>query len=397
MEVSKEVVDAAWIKDVFVFLGAAGIVVPLFHRARIGAVLGFLVVGLVVGPYGLGRIAQEYPWFEYLTIRDPRRVEPFAELGVIFLLFLLGLELSFARLWQMRRYVLGVGGIQVGLTALVIGAAAGLAGAGEAAIVVGLCLALSSTAIVMQLLREQHRSATATGRLALAILLFQDLMVVPILFVTGVLGGGKGGIGTGLLIALGQAAAAVGIIMVAGRYVMRPLLRFVVATGSRDLIMAVTVLIVVAAAGSTGAAGLTTALGAFLAGLLLGETEYGHQIEIDLDPFKGLLLGLFFVTVGMTIDLREIAAQALYVFAAVIGLLAIKAVTLFGAARVLGVSRALSLEVALILAQAGEFAFVVIALARGNGLFAEPLAQFVTAVVGISMILTPLLAIGARR
>jgi len=397
VEVSKEVVDAAWIKDVFVFLGAAGIVVPLFHRARIGAVLGFLVVGLVVGPYGLGRIAQEYPWFEYLTIRDPRRVEPFAELGVIFLLFLLGLELSFARLWQMRRYVLGVGGIQVGLTALVIGAAAGLAGVGEAAIVVGLCLALSSTAIVMQLLREQHRSATATGRLALAILLFQDLMVVPILFVTGVLGGGQRGIGTGLLIALGQAAAAVGIIMVAGRYVMRPLLRFVVATGSRDLIMAVTVLIVVAAAGSTGAAGLTTALGAFLAGLLLGETEYGHQIEIDLDPFKGLLLGLFFVTVGMTIDLREIAAQALYVFAAVIGLLAIKAVTLFGAARVLGVSRALSLEVALILAQAGEFAFVVIALARGNGLFAEPLAQFVTAVVGISMILTPLLSLGARR
>ncbi len=398
MEGTKEIVDATWIKDVFVFLGAAGIVVPLFHRARIGAVLGFLVVGLVVGPHGLGRIAQEYPWFEYLTIRDPRRVEPFAELGVIFLLFLLGLELSFTRLWQMRRYVLGVGGIQVGLSALVIGVAAVLAGAGrEAAIVVGLCLALSSTAIVMQLLREQHRSATATGRLALAILLFQDLMVVPILFVTGVLGGGQRGLGTGLLIALGQAAAAVGVIMVAGRYLMRPLLRFVVATGSRDLIMAVTVLIVVAAAGGTGAAGLTTALGAFLAGLLLGETEYGHQIEIDLDPFKGLLLGLFFVTVGMTIDLREVAAQALYVLAAVIGLLAIKAVALFGAARVLGVSRALSLEVALILAQAGEFAFVVIALARGNGLFAEPLAQFVTAVVGISMILTPLLALAARR
>jgi CPA2 family monovalent cation:H+ antiporter-2 len=217
----------------------------------------------------------------------------------------------------------------------------------------------------MQLLREQHRSATATGRLALAILLFQDLMVVPILFVTGVLGGGQRGLGTGLLVALGQAAAAVVVIRVAGRYVMRPLLRFVVATGSRDLIMAVTVLIVVAAAGSTGVAGLTTALGAFLAGLLLGETEYGHQIEIDLDPFKGLLLGLFFVTVGMTIDLREIAAQAFYVFAAVIGLLAIKAVTLFGAARVLGVSRALSLEVALILAQA-EIRIVVIPR-RGNG------------------------------
>jgi CPA2 family monovalent cation:H+ antiporter-2 len=398
VEATKEVLDAAWIKDVFVFLAAAGIVVPLFHRARIGAVLGFLVVGLVVGPYGLGRLVQSYPWFEYLTIGDPKQVEPFAELGVIFLLFLLGLELSFSRLWQLRRYVLGVGTIQVGLSALAIGAAAGLVGASrESAIVLGLCLALSSTAIVMQLLRDEHRSATALGRLALSILLFQDLMVVPILFVTAVLGGSDRTLGSALFLALGQAVAAVAIIMAAGRFIARPLLRFVVATGSRDLIMAVTVLVVVAAAGGTGAAGLTTALGAFLAGLLLGETEYGHQIEIDLEPFKGILLGLFFVTVGMSIDLREVAAQALHVLAAVIGLLAVKAIVLFGAARMLGVTRALSLEAAIMLAQAGEFAFVVIALARDNGLFAAPLAQFATAVVGISMILTPLLAMAARR
>jgi CPA2 family monovalent cation:H+ antiporter-2 len=400
VEGTKEILDAAWIKDVFVFLGAAGIVVPLFHRARIGAVLGFLVVGLVVGPHGLGRLVQSYPWIEYLTISDPKRVEPFAELGVIFLLFLLGLELSFSRLWQLRRYVLGVGAIQVALSALTIGAVAGVAGASrEIAIVLGLCLALSSTAIVMQLLRDEHRSATAMGRLALSILLFQDLMVVPILFVTGVLGGGGGerGLGTALVIALGQAAAAVVIIMAAGRFLARPLLRFVVATGSRDLIMAVTVLIVVAAAGGTGAAGLTTALGAFLAGLLLGETEYGHQIEVDLEPFKGILLGLFFVTVGMTIDLREVAAQGPYVVGAVVGLLVIKAITLFGAARAFGVPRALSLEAAITLAQASEFAFVVISLARSSGLFAPPLAQFVTAVVGITMILTPLLAWGARN
>ena len=400
MEGTKEILDAAWIKDVFVFLGAAGIVVPLFHRARIGAVLGFLVVGLVVGPHGLGRLVQNYPWFEYLTISDPKRVEPFAELGVIFLLFLLGLELSFSRLWQLRRYVLGVGAIQVALSALAIGAAAGIVGASrEIAIVLGLCLALSSTAIVMQLLRDQHRSATAMGRLALSILLFQDLMVVPILFVTGVLGGGGGerGLGMALVIALGQAAAAVVIIMAAGRFLARPFLRFVVATGSRDLIMAVTVLIVVAAAGGTGAAGLTTALGAFLAGLLLGETEYGHQIEIDLEPFKGLLLGLFFVTVGMTVDLREVATLWPYVVAAVVGLLVIKAITLFGAARAFGVPRALSLEAAIMLSQTSEFAFVVISLARGSGLIPAPLAQFVTAVVGITMILTPLLALLARR
>jgi CPA2 family monovalent cation:H+ antiporter-2 len=399
VEATREALDAAWIKDVFVFLGAAGLVVPLFHRARIGAVLGFLVVGLIVGPYGLGRLVGDYPWIQFLTISDPKRVEPFAELGVIFLLFLLGLELTWSRLWQLRRYVLGVGGMQVALSALAIGAAVALAGASrEAAIVLGLSLALSSTAIVMQLLRDQHRSATALGRLALSILLFQDLMVVPILFVTGMFGADAArGFGTSLALALGQAAVAIALIMAAGRFLARRLLRFVVATGSRDLIMAVTVLIVVAAAGGTGAAGLTTALGAFLAGLLLGETESSHQIETDLEPFKGILLGLFFVTVGMTIDLREAASNGLYVILAVVALLAIKAGTVFGAARMLGVSRVLSLETAIVLAQAGEFAFVIVALGRANGLLPPGLAQFVTVVVGISMVLTPLLALGARR
>jgi CPA2 family monovalent cation:H+ antiporter-2 len=399
VEGGSEALNAAWIKDVFIFLGAAGIVVPIFHRARIGAVFGFLVVGLIVGPFGLGRLEWNYPWVEYLTIDDPERVEPFAELGVIFLLFLLGLELSVARLWQMRRYLLGVGALQVGLSAVAIGAASVFAGAGyEIAIVLGLCLALSSTAIVMELMREQNRVATPVGRLALAVLLFQDLMVVPILFVTGVLGGGiEDGILTPLLIALGQAAVAIVVILVAGRFVARPFLRFVVATGSRDLIMAVTVLIVVAAAGATGAAGLSTALGAFLAGLLLSETEYRHEIEVDLEPFKGLLLGLFFVTVGMTIDVLQIAAHALSIAAAVFGLLAVKAMVFYGAARVFGVVRGTAIESSLLLAQAGEFALVVIVLARGDGLLGPELAQFVTAVVGITMILTPVLAFAAGR
>jgi monovalent cation:H+ antiporter-2, CPA2 family len=399
VEGASEALNAAWIKDVFIFLGAAGIVVPIFHRARIGAVFGFLVVGLIVGPFGLGRLEWNYPWVEYLTIDDPERVEPFAELGVIFLLFLLGLELSIARLWQMRRNLLGVGALQVGLSGLAIGVASVFAGAGyEIAIVLGLCLALSSTAIVMELMREQNRVATPLGRLALAVLLFQDLTVVPILFVTGVLGRGiEDGILVPLLIALGQAAIAIFVILVAGRFVARPLLRFVVATGSRDLIMAVTVLIVVTAAGATGAAGLSTALGAFLAGLLLSETEYRHEIEVDLDPFKGLLLGLFFVTVGMTIDVLQIAAHIFSIVAAVVGLLTIKALVLFGIARAFGVTRGTALESSLLLAQAGEFALVVITLARGDGLLGPELAQFVTAVVGITMILTPGLAFLARK
>lgn len=399
MEPAPEAIDPAWIKDVFIFLGAAGIVVPLFHRARIGAVFGFLVVGVVVGPFGLGRVAQDFPWAAYLTISEPERVEPFAELGVIFLLFLLGLELSFERLWQLRRYLLGIGAVQVGLSAVVIGTVIFLTGAGdEVAIVLGLGLALSSTAIVMQLLREENRTATPIGRLAVSVLLFQDLMVVPILFVTGVLGGGAAdGVLFPFLAAIVQAAVAVALIMFVGRRLVRPLLRFVAATGSRDLIMAVTVLIVVAAAGGTGAAGLSTALGAFLAGLLLGETEYRHQIEIDIDPFKGLLLGLFFVTVGMTIDLRVFAEYGLLMVAAVVALLAVKVAILFGAFRLFGLARGLSVEGALLLAQSGEFAFVVIALGRGNGLLDTPVAQFATAVVGITMILTPVLAVAARR
>jgi CPA2 family monovalent cation:H+ antiporter-2 len=389
---------AAWVKDVFVFLAAAGIVVPLFHRARFGAVLGFLVVGIAVGPYGFGRLAADYPIVAYLTIDDPKRAAPFAELGVIFLLFLLGLELSFRRLWQLRRYVFGVGAAQVLLSAVAIGAGSFFAGASlQIAIVLGMALALSSTAIVMQLLRDQRRGGTQLGRLALSVLLFQDLMVVPILFVTGMLGKGlEGGIALPLAIALGQAALAVAVITVAGRFVVRPFLGFVAGTGSRDLMMALSVLVVVAAAAATGAAGLSTALGAFLAGVLLGETEYRHQIEVDLEPFKGLLLGLFFVTVGMSIDLRLIASQFVWVIAAVAGLLLLKAALLFAIATAFRISRPVSLESALLLSQAGEFAFVVISISRNNGLIDLQLSQFVTGVVGITMILTSLLAPLAR-
>ena len=350
-----------WLKDVLVFLAAAGLVVPLFHRARIGAVLGFLCVGIAVGPYGFGRLAEDVPWIRYLTIEDRDRVEPFAELGVLFLLFLIGLELSLARLWSLRRYVAGIGGLQFALSALAIGAGLAVLGVpGSGAIVLGLCLAMSSTAIVMQLLEEQGRSTTPVGRVALAVLLFQDLMVAPVLFGVQFLARDEQHVAVSLAGALLQAVLAVVAILAAGRYVLQPIFRFAAQTGSRDLIMAITLFMVVGVAAATGVAGLSTALGAFLAGLLLSETEYRHQIEIDIAPFKGLLIGLFFITVGMTIDIDAVWAHIGLVLAAVVALLAVKSLILLVASRAFGVSLAVAAEVAILLAQGGEFAFVVI-------------------------------------
>ncbi|WP_137043994.1 monovalent cation:proton antiporter-2 (CPA2) family protein [Pseudolabrys sp. FHR47] len=385
-------------KGLIIFLIAAGVIVPLFHRARISTVLGFLLVGVILGPFGLGRLAAEVPWVSYVTFDNPRTAEPLAELGIIFLLFILGLELSVQRLWQLRRYVLGVGLFQVAVSSLAIGFALRLAGAPPpSGIVLGMCIALSSTAIVMQLLVEQHRSASPVGRVALSVLLFQDLMVVPILFIVGMLGGSGGADRWwALFLAFAQAIAAIAVIMLLGRYLVRPLLRSAAHTGSRDLIMAITLLIVVGIAAATGAAGLSVALGAFLAGLLLSESEYRHHIEVDLEPFKGLLLGIFFVTVGTTIDPAVVLAYAGPIVLALAGLIAVKAIVLYAGARLFGVPRSQAVEVGLLLSQAGEFAFVVIALARQGNLLPSEMATATVAVVGLSMMLTPVLAHGAR-
>jgi K+:H+ antiporter len=264
------------------------------------------------------------------------------------------------------------------------------------AIVLGLCLAMSSTAIVMQLLEEQGRSATQVGRIALAVLLFQDLMVAPVPFGVEILGRGGRDVVPALAIAVLQAAVVLAVIVGAGRYLLQPIFRSAARTGSRDLIMAITLFVVVGVAAETGAAGLSSALGAFLAGLLLSETEYRHHIEIDIAPFKGLLIGLFFISVGMTIDLRAVWSNVGVILAAVAALLVVKSVVLFVASRVFRVSVAAAAEVAVLLAQGGEFAFVVIALARSSGLIAGELAQLATAVVGISMMVTPLCAVGGR-
>jgi CPA2 family monovalent cation:H+ antiporter-2 len=392
------VLHAENLKGLIIFLAVAGIIVPLFHRARIGAVLGFLIAGAVLGPHGLGHLEGEHSWLHYVTFDNPERGEALAEFGIVMLLFLLGLELSVQRLWQLRRYVLGVGLVQVVVSTFAIGLSVRFSGGVRpAGIVLGLCLALSSTAIVMQLLNEQHRVAHPAGRIALSVLLFQDLMVVPVLFIVGVLSaGGLHGSVLTLILPFAGALAALAVIVVAGRFLIGPLLHSAVRTGSRDLIMAVALLILVAFSVATGLAGMSIALGAFLAGLLISDSEARHHVEVDLEPFKGLLLGLFFITVGTRVDIGAVAADALWIALAVVALMAVKTAVLYGAARAFGVPRPVAAEVSLLLSQAGEFAFVVIGVAQAGKLLSPRLAGGTVAVVALSMLLTPLLAYGAR-
>ena len=392
---------AEGLRGLLIFLVAAGIIVPLLHRLRVGTVLGFLLVGLALGPFGLGALAGQFPILQYVTFDDPKRAEPLAELGIVFLLFLLGLELSLQRLWQLRRYVLGVGLVQVIASAWAIGLIVRFSGiTPPAGIILGLCLALSSTAVVMQILIDQHRAAAPTGRIALSVLLFQDLMVVPVLSIVSILSERHGG-GDKTLVELlapfAQALVVVVIIMVVGKYVVSPMMRSAARTGSRELIMAITLVFVIGISAATGASGLSMALGAFIAGILLGESEYRHQIEVDLEPFKGLLLGIFFVTVGMSVDLKAVWTHVHWIALALIGLIVVKATILYIAARLFFVARATAAEVALLLAQAGEFAFIVIGLARGDNLLSQDVATGAIAVAGLSMMITPLLAILARR
>ncbi len=384
-------------RELLIVLGTAGVVVPLFGKMRFGVVPGFLIAGVLLGPGGLGRFVGEVPWLAWITFRDPEQVRPFAELGVIFLLFLIGLEFSFARLWAMRRHVFGVGSLQVFISAaaiLGVGLLIGLHLPG--ALVLGLALALSSTAIVTQVLIEAHRFALPIGRLVLSVLIFQDLMVVPILLVVGLLGSGA----TEPVPSLSSAAVAVvvvGLIILAGRYLQRPIVRLSVATGSRELVVAIALFLAIGTAVLTAGVGLSPALGAFLAGLFLGETEYRHQIEVDIEPFKGLLLGLFFMTVGMSVDVAAITIGPLTFLVAVVALVTVKGLVMVGVARAFRIDTPVAVEAGFLLAGAGEFAFVVFTLASREQLVDPGLLQFLVSVSALSMIVVPLLGTLGRR
>ncbi len=388
-----------WLKDAAVFLVAAGVIVPALKAVRISAVLGFLLAGLALGPFLLGRYVDDFPLLEWVTISDPEAAAPFAELGVLFLLFLLGLELSFKRLWALRLAVFGAGGMQAVASAAAIGAACFYLGlVGPAALVIGLALALSSTAIVMQILSEERRVATPTGRATLAVLLMQDILVAPILILAGFLArDADGRIGAALLEAAIQGTIAILVILILGRFLLRPAFRLVAKVGGRDLMMAIILATVVGASLLTAEAGLSLALGAFLAGLLLGETEFKHQAEVDLEPFKGLLLGVFFTTVGLSLDLGAVWDNAALVLGGLAALLVIKFLVVFAAVRAFAGGNAVALETAFLLAPAGEFAFVILASATTGGVVAPDTATIVIAIAGLSMLLTPGFAVVGKR
>ncbi|MCK5361947.1 MAG: cation:proton antiporter, partial [Gammaproteobacteria bacterium] len=366
------------LQEAVVFLAAAGLVIPIAKRFDLSPVLGFLLVGLAVGPHGLARFAEQHEWLRHVLITDVAGVRALAELGVVFLLFMIGMELSLQRLWGMRRIVFGMGAAQIVVTGLVIGSIAwGFGNSLEASVILGSCLALSSTAIVMQLLTEQGRFGTVVGRGSFAVLLAQDIAVVPMLFVVGSLGARAGGsLITTLGLAIGGAVLTVLLILGVGRLVVRPMFRYVSSLHSPDLFMAATLLIIIATAAATHAAGLSAALGAFLAGLVFAETEFRHEIEVNIEPFKGLLLGLFFMSVGMIIDPSQILAEPLWIGLSVVGLFTIKALLTAGLARLFGFSRGQAIEMGLLLGQGGEFAFVVLGFATTFALVPEPTAQF---------------------
>ena len=388
-----------WLKDAVVFLIAAGVVVPLFRLFKLSSVLGFLIAGLALGPFALGGLAERIPALEWVTISEPDAAKPFAELGVLFLLFLLGLELSFQRLWQLRRAVFGAGGLQAFGSAAVLGVACFLIGqTAPTALVIGLALALSSTAIVMQIMAEERRTAAPVGRASLSVLLMQDILVAPILILVGFLTRDSGAdIGAALLSALFQGVLALAWILLLGRLVLRPVFRLVAKAGGRDLLMALTLAVVVGASMLTAGAGLSLALGAFLAGLMLGETEFKHQAEIDLEPFKGLLLGVFFMTVGMGLDLGAVWANVGLVLAGLVGMLIVKGLLVYLACRLFAGDHRLSLETAFLLAPAGEFAFVILATANAGDVIPAETATLVAAIAGLSMLLTPALAAIGRK
>lgn len=388
-----------FLREAVIFLASAGVVVPIFHRLKVNPVLGFLLIGGIIGPFGLGLWADEFPLLSYIVISDHEGVSTLAELGVIFLLFMIGLELSLDRLWAMRRMVFGLGGLQILITGTVVALIAAWWGNTlPVSIVLGACFALSSTAIVMGLLTQSRRVATPLGRTSFSILLMQDLAVVPILFAVGVFGASAGGnVVIELLTAVGTAVLAIAGIYVLGRLVVSPLLRFAAQPRSREVFMAAVLLTVIGTAALTGAAGLSMALGAFLAGLVLCETEYRHEVEVDIEPFKGLMMGLFFMSVGMGVDWRLVIDNPLWIISAVVGLFAIKSTIITGLCFVFGTTRAVALEAGLLLGQGGEFAFIVVGLAMSLGLMGADVGQFMLIVAGVTMLVTPLVATGAEK
>jgi len=386
-------------KDVVLFLATAGVVVPLFRRWKISPILGFLGAGVALGPFGLGALADQFPWLTYLTISDPREIGQLAELGVVFLLFMIGLELSWERLRLMRRLVFGLGGLQVTLCVVAIAAAAMTLGQPlAAAAAIGAALALSSTAIVMPLLAERKRQHSAAGRATFSVLLFQDLAVAPILITLTVMGSHTGDLfSPRILLAFAPAALGLLILVVLGRLLLRPMMKSVAKAKSEELFMAASLLVVIGAGAISAVAGLSMALGAFIAGILLAETEFRHEVEVTIEPFKGLLLGLFFVSIGIGLDLSVFAEKPWVIAGMASGLMVLNGAIVFALSMIFRLTVRQAAEAALLLAAGGEFAFVILDSAMNLGVVAEEVGQTILAASTVSMFALPFLSLLAAR
>jgi glutathione-regulated potassium-efflux system protein KefB len=369
------------LNQALVLLAVVVVAVPLFKRLGLGSVLGYLVAGALIGPHGFRFIA------------DVGEVHRVAELGVVLLLFLIGLELQPERLWELRKRVFGVGGLQVALSGSLLALAALALGLQwQAALVAGLGLSLSSTAFALQLLAERNQLTTAKGQTAFGILLFQDLAVIPLLAVLPLLGPSGAKVDTSW-VPLVKAAAMLVVIVLAGRFLLRPAFRLVASARSQEVFTASALLIALGTALLVSAVGLSPALGAFMAGVLLADSEYRHELEADIEPFRGLLMGLFFISVGMSVALELLVQQPWHVAGLVLGMTALKIVSIAIIGRRVLNAWTPAWKLGVLISQGGEFAFVLFGLAVTDEIFPEALGNVLVLVVTLSMGLTPLLLV----
>lgn len=371
--------DNSYLFQILILLAAAVVAVPVFRRIGLGTVLGYLFAGITIGPWGLGLIK---------ATEDIRHI---AEFGVIFLLFLIGIELKPSRLWRLRKFVFGLGSAQVIITGLVLTGTAWLFGFSlKAAVITGFALALSSTAFAIQILTENRALNTQHGRTTFSILLLQDLAVIPLLTLVSLLAEDVS-LAAGLEFALLDAVIAISLVFLTGRYLLNPFLRIVASSRTSEVFVAAAVLAILGTAVLMEKAGLSMALGAFLAGLMLSESHFRHQITADIMPFRAILLGLFFMSVGMSIDFGLLAENAFLIFGLLFGLLIIKILVLLMLTQLFGAKLSDGMHTAVLLSQSGEFAFILFGLATLQGVMQPEQAQLLTVVVALSMASTPLL------